>query len=207
MVYERNFITNIRDARQAQASKPILKLSMLPLISASLASSGVVIESRIVGGRRGDSGKVQNRNSILRERDYVLASLRARVPRAHWKSRALKSCRLCSWLPFLLQSCSSNNCQIPSPEVSSQNRHTRMPFVAGSPVEMSDGTLRCRQHGLEIYGICCCDYTFMRDGSEEQEEANDTKQESDGEETVPKFRHTLCHCILIRRDTPDVFHL
>ena len=57
-----------------------------------------------------------------------------------------------------------------------------MPFVPDSPVEMPDGTLRCQQHGLEICGICCCDYTFMRDGSEEQEEANDTKQESDGEE-------------------------
>ena len=57
-----------------------------------------------------------------------------------------------------------------------------MPFVPDSPVEMPDGTLRCRQHGLEICGICCCNYMFMRDGSEEQEESNDAKQESDGED-------------------------
>jgi hypothetical protein len=51
-----------------------------------------------------------------------------------------------------------------------------------SPVEMPDGTLRCRQHGLEICGICCRDYTFMRDVLEEQKEAKDTKQETDEED-------------------------
>ena len=117
--------------------------------------------SNRVGGRRGDSGKVRN------------ASGPRSLPYAHWKSRALKSCRLCSRLPFLHQSCSSNNCQ---------NRHTRMPFVPDSPVEMSDGALCCQRHGLEICGICCCDYTFTREGSEEQEEANDTEQECDGED-------------------------
>ena len=162
--------------------------------------------SNRVGGRRGDSGKVRN------------ASGPRSLPYAHWKSRTLKSCRLCSRLPFLHQSCSSNNCQ---------NRHTRMPFVPDSPVEMS-----------EVSGICCCDYTFMREGSEEQEEANDTEQECDGEDdevwphdspvekqrkdaqTLGRSRksatcypgrtgslRTLCHRIPIRRDTPDVFHL
>jgi len=49
------------------------------------------------------------------------------------------------------------------------------------PVEMPDGTLRCRLHGLEICGSCCCDYTFMRDVLEEQEEEEAAKrmQESD----------------------------
>jgi len=46
---------------------------------------------------------------------------------------------------------------------------------------MSDGTLRCQQHGLEICGICCCDYTFISDGLEEQGEANNAEQESEGE--------------------------
>ena len=50
-----------------------------------------------------------------------------------------------------------------------------------SPKEMPDGTLRCRDHGLEICGICCCDYTFMRDVPVEKGESNDTKQESDEE--------------------------
>ena len=54
-----------------------------------------------------------------------------------------------------------------------------MSFVPDSPVEMPDGTLRCRRHGLEICGICCCDYTFMRDTLEEQEEAAKRVQESD----------------------------
>jgi|SRR5258706_6330659 len=77
-----------------------------------------------------------------------------------------------------------------------------MSFVPDSPVEMSDGTLRCQRHGLEICGICCCDYTFMRDVLEEQE-ANSTTQVSDSnddsdwipyeEEKQSKTRVRLCN--------------
>lgn len=78
-----------------------------------------------------------------------------------------------------------------------------MSFVPDSPVEMEDGTLRCRRHGLEICGICCCDYTFIRDGLEEQEEANSAPHVSDSEdeevweryeEEQPKAKKTCNVC-------------
>jgi hypothetical protein len=43
-----------------------------------------------------------------------------------------------------------------------------------SPVEQEDGTLRCKQHGLEICGKCCVDYTFMHEVL-----ANEGEPESD----------------------------
>ena len=73
-----------------------------------------------------------------------------------------------------------------------------MSFVPDSPVEQPDGTLRCQRHGLEICGICCCDYTFMRDVLEEQEQAFKTNEEDDGdwapyEEEQSKTKMTLCN--------------
>ena len=60
--------------------------------------------------------------------------------------------------------------------------HIRMSFVPDSLVELPDGTLCCHRHGLEICGICCCDYSFMRDILKEQEGSNNTKPESDEED-------------------------
>jgi len=86
-----------------------------------------------------------------------------------------------------------------------------MAFVPDSPVEMSDGTLRCRPHNLEICGTCCCDHTSTRDGSEEQGEANDAEQERNGDEypddlvempdgTLHCRRHDLEMCGVCWRD-------
>jgi len=38
-----------------------------------------------------------------------------------------------------------------------------------TPVELSDGTLVCEDHGLQICHQCCCDYTFMNDNSEQSQ--------------------------------------
>jgi len=36
-----------------------------------------------------------------------------------------------------------------------------------TPVELSDGTLVCEDHGLQICHQCCCDYTFMNDNDQQ----------------------------------------
>jgi len=63
--------------------------------------------------------------------------------------------------------------------------YIRMSVVPDSPVEMPDGTLRCQRHGLEICGICCCDYSFMRDVLKEQEESKPESDEEDDEDWGP----------------------
>jgi hypothetical protein len=54
------------------------------------------------------------------------------------------------------------------------DRPMSRPWKPDSPIELEDGTLRCKEHNLEVCGKCCVDYTFMREvlahNSEEEEE-------------------------------------
>ncbi|KAJ4309120.1 hypothetical protein N0V84_011686 [Fusarium piperis] len=56
-----------------------------------------------------------------------------------------------------------------------------------SPIELPDGRLVCRRHGLHVCGSCCVDYTFMDEVLAESDEAPDllSHQRSSAEHAQP----------------------
>lgn len=70
------------------------------------------------------------------------------------------------------------------------------PFVIDLPIDMPDGTLRCKRHHLEICPRCRVDYTYMRDilreEAEESEESSEDGPYVDEEARRQKSKQTRC---------------
>jgi hypothetical protein len=68
------------------------------------------------------------------------------------------------------------------------DRRMSHPWEPDSPIELEDGTLRCKEHNLEVCEKCCVDYTFMREilghNSEEEEEKQEEAEDKTNRCTV-----------------------
>ena len=72
------------------------------------------------------------------------------------------------------------------------------PFAIDEAVELPDGTLRCKAHHLEICGICCVDYSYVRDIQQEDDHDVDpgrypSANEEAKRQPSKRIRCAVCH--------------